>query len=117
MPKKKREGKKCGQEIWVGTKAQAQSPSYETLQCNRAVKMFISAFFVGSFVRNNISQYHNITSKVDEVLALSLYLHTTYNINILKFKVFVDITTLILHAQLSLTRLTGLAVKTVDIEI
>ena len=22
------EGKKCGQEIWVGTKAQAQSPSY-----------------------------------------------------------------------------------------
>ena len=29
------EGKKCGQEIWVGTKAQAQSPSYGTLQCNR----------------------------------------------------------------------------------
>ena len=24
------EGKKCGQEIWVGTKAQAQSPSYGT---------------------------------------------------------------------------------------
>ena len=23
------------QEIWVGTKAQAQSPSYGTLQCNR----------------------------------------------------------------------------------
>ena len=29
------EGKKCGQEIWVGTKAQAQSPSYGTLQCHR----------------------------------------------------------------------------------
>ena len=29
------EGKKCVQEIWVGTKAQAQSPSYGTLQCHR----------------------------------------------------------------------------------
>ena len=29
------EGKKCGQEICVGTKAQAQSPSYQTSQCNR----------------------------------------------------------------------------------
>ena len=34
-PKKKPEGKKCWQEIWVGTKAQAQSLSYGTLQCNR----------------------------------------------------------------------------------
>ena len=35
FPKTKPEGKKCGQEIWLGTKAQAQSPSYGTLQCDR----------------------------------------------------------------------------------
>ena len=43
-----------------------------------------------------ISQY-NMTSKVDEMLALSRNLHTTHNINNLKFKVFVDITTSILY--------------------
>ena len=43
-----------------------------------------------------ISQY-NMTSKVDEMLALSRNLHTTQNINNLKFKVFVDITTSILY--------------------
>ena len=32
---KKPEGKKFRQEILVGTKAQAQSPSYGSLQCNR----------------------------------------------------------------------------------
>ena len=29
------ERKKCGQNIWARTKAQAQSPSYGILQCNR----------------------------------------------------------------------------------
>ena len=44
-----------------------------------------------------ISQYHNMTSRVDEMLALSRNLHTTHNINNLEFKVFVDITTSILY--------------------